>query len=775
MRSFVAGLLGLTLLLGAPLSSESQAPDWIVAGDAAYPVLLKGAQQAGLKGWEVDVLNAGKPLPQASARTLAQKLERSAAVDEGLKVQLETLLPDEPLDQPGLDAEVAAAQARLDKLNQGMADVNTEMAANNYSPTTDPTAWLTMDSAENYVDVKGIGAMNFSQEPTLLSAEMRGASGVGTYRVVIGVDSDDQDEGNNKLSAPFLDPDASVNLLGSLFGVDNVQANLGFESLLFSKLIYSAPAFAYQSPFFQADAAVASMHADAPNGERNTQGLYLRKQGSQGWWIFNDAQAFISPEAEFFREFNHRHGYESAVRLDLPSLGGIPFADSTLVYMTYYFYGNDPGEFPTFYNDSQFYQNPSFQEWSNNAALDFESQLSGGGTLIGEVAQSSWAARMTPLYPELGNVNLSDQAGFLAFSKSVGRVIFGLQGSEVGPRFVPGGHDGNLGGLGGNTTGIALDTLLARDPRNDMADNSWSTVSEDPAWITNNSRKISLSATWLESLGQMNLNIGTSQEMEATGPWVIGTNFFNNSPYNGYTYSQMFYDNYTDFGANVNTDTTGQANQAYFNYNAPTTHAANYQGAPVNSPLNPGIVKWDDMEQLSWRQTTHMIWLSKGGVGDDNLMADSVKYYNTLHWDWTIDGGAIFHSSRNIRLTLFEEIRDTAQEPGLADPFSQFGGMPSDLLVQSITGADLVWQFSQDWQFLATGGHENWATDHSYYPIHFVDNSVGVGADALLTEMVDGLKINFRVLELDHEDQYLPSRNFSGWRVSLGFNYAFKD
>jgi hypothetical protein len=464
------------------------------------------------------------------------------------------------------------------------------------------------------------------------------------------------------------------------------------------------------------------------------------------------------------------------VRLDLPSLGGIPFTDSTLVYMTYYFYGNDPGQLPTFYDNSQFYQNPAFQEWSNNASLDFESQLSGGGTLIGEVAQSSWAADMTPVYPELGNVNLSDQAGFLAFSKSVGSVIFGLQGSQVGPRFVPGGHDAQLGGLGENTSGIAVDTLLARDPRDGDADHSWSTVAEDPSWLTNNSRKVTLQATWLGSLGQMNLTLGTSQQIQASGPWVIATNFFNNSPYNGDTYSQMFYDNYTDFYAGATTDTTGQANQAYFNYNNVTTHQANYNGAPINGFLNSdGLAKWDDLEQLYWRQTTHMIWLSHNGVGDDNLMADSVKFYNTLHWDCTLDGGALFHSSRNMRLTVFEEIRDVAEDPRVADPFAQFGGISSDLLLQSITGADFVWQFAQDWQFVGTAGHEDWSTNHSYYPIHFTDNTVGGGVDALLTDMVDGLKVNFRVLELDHEDQYLPTRNFTGWRASLGFNYAFKD
>ena len=66
--------------------------------------------------------------------------------------------------------------------------------------------------------------------------------------------------------------------------------------------------------------------------------------------------------------------------------------------------------------------------------------------------------------------------------------------------------------------------------------------------------------------------MGSSREIDASGPWVKGANFFNNSPYNGFSYFQMFFNNYTYFptGAAANT----ADNPAVVAYDAPTTSAA---------------------------------------------------------------------------------------------------------------------------------------------------------------------------------------------------------
>jgi hypothetical protein len=236
----------------------------------------------------------------------------------------------------------------------------------------------------------------------------------------------------------------------------------------------------------------------------------------------------------------------------------------------------------------------------------------------------------------------------------------------------------------------------------------------------------------------------------------------------------MFYSDYIDFPAGAATVASENGNTnispAIFNYNNVTTGQALYKGAPVNSPLNNnGLAKWDDLDQVLWDQSTHTIWLSQKGVGDDNVMGDSVKYFNGLHLQWSLDGGAIFHSGHTTRLTLFEEVRDTSSQMRVPLDVS------SDLLLQNITGGDFTWQFAQAWQFLATAGHEDWSTNHSYFPLHFADNTVGVGVDALLTKVVDGLQINTRLQLLEHQDYNFPTRDFSGWRASVGATYVFQD
>ena len=191
---------------------------------------------------------------------------------------------------------------------------------------------------------------------------------------------------------------------------------------------------------------------------------------------------------------------------------------------------------------------------------------------------------------------------------------------------------------------------------------------------------------------------------------------------------------------------------------------------PVNSNYNPnGVVRWDDLEQMAWRNVTQTIWLSKNGVGDPNLMDDSIKVYNSFRADLALELGSIFGSSRKAHLQLFEEIRDTASSMRLA-----LGAQP-DLLLQSITGADLIWQFAPAWEVVATAGHETWDSSASYYPVHFTDDTGGIGFDALLTKLVDGLQVNFRLLEMKHEDGTFGQRDFTALTGFVGATYVFSN
>lgn len=543
-------------------------------------------------------------------------------------------------------------------------------------------------------------------------------------------------------------------------------------SLNLSKLIYSAPTYPYMSPFYQAGATVPAAFADSPNGERNSQGLYLRKQGTQGLWFFNDFQLMLAPESEAYEYFNHTHSWEIDSRGDLPSIGWIPFTDSTLLYTTYTFLGNEANEVNTFNQNSDFYETPlAVPEQSENYALGFESQLSGGGSLIFEGADSYWSKDNAALYPQYANESLSDQAYYMTLSKSLGRMIFAFQGSQVGPYFVPGGHQALSSGdqQYDRTGGLALDSLEPLDPRNNSLDSSWKTIAEDQAWISNNTRRASLQMSWLDSWGSLGATFASSEQIDPSGPWIEASEFFNNSPYNGFSFFQLFYNNYT-----LNPTGTGQQSgepNAEYKINAPTESTAYYKGSPISSVVNPtGEVNWDDLEQLGWRNTTQTIWLSQNGVGDNNLRADSTKYYNTFRADLSLDLGSIFKSPRKDHLQLYTELRDTAEELRLA-----IGATP-DLLYQSIYGMDYIWQFATNWEFVATAGQEVWTSDMSYYPVQFIDNTAGIGFNSLLSHIVaGGLEVNYRFLLMQHEDSNFAEKDFSGWRGTVGLTYIFSN
>jgi len=760
----------LLFVLAGPLAGAAlpDYQDWIGPESPAYAVLRKAADEAGLQGWEASFLKEGKSLPQASARTLADSLRRDPAVDAETKLNLATTLPSEVMAAKAKSAaSLDEAKAKLAAIDLRLAELNATQAINNYSPSTPLGLVTTYNSGYEIHAFSGLSTQNFSETPILLNGEFQGQSSIGSYKFFLQYFSQNQDQGQGSAPGTYPFTGSHVSLLTSPFGFSNVQIDLGFSSLLLSKLIYAAPAYPYESPFYKEGAKLTVGRADSPNGERDSQGIYIRKQGSQGYWIFNDFQFFAAPEAEAYEGFNHHHSYEIGARADLPGIGFIPGTESTVPYFTYYFHGNDASQLGTFTNNNGFYDQPvDYPEQSSNEAFGFESQLNGGGTLIFEMASASASDQISESYPSLKDSSLNGLAYYANLTKSMGRVILGLQASQIDPSFVPGGH--NINSQQNIDSGMALDTLLFRDYRNGAKDSSWTTVSEDQAWLTNNSQRAALQASWLDSWGSFGFSLASSRQIEPSGPWVQGANAFNNSPYNGFSYFQLFFENYT-YSPTGGTPATGTS-PALVAYNAPTTSQALVNGAPVNSPYNPnGLVRWNDLEQLAWRNVTQTIWLSKHGVGDPNLMDDSIKVYNSFRADLSLELGSIFGSSRKAHLQVFEEIRDTAQGMRLA-----LGAQP-DLLLQQITGTDLIWQFAPTWEAVATAGHESWATNASYYPVNFSDDTAGIGFNALLTKLVDGLEVNFRLLYMQHQDQVFSQRDFSGTMASLGANYKFSN
>lgn len=727
----------ILILAGACRLSGADFIDWFESSHPSYSVLKKAADEAGAQGWEAERLRQGRPLPQASARILAEALRRDPKVSEESKLNLATAFPSEVSEALNNNlGGLEESKRHLEENEAKLKEIEDIIARNNYSPTSTLGTRLSFDASSQMLSFEGVARRHFSQNPIVLSSEFGGQAGPASYKFRLSYQSDTEDRGPFLVTHGFGFVDAGLTLMASPFGFQNVECTLGFNSLILSKLVYAAPTYPYQSPFYQAGAVISAVRADSPNGERNSQGVYFRKQGSQGWWILNDFQLMAAPESEAYQSFNHTHAWELASRADLPSFGWIPFTESTLLYGSYYFYGNESAELTAFQDNSSFYQTPlAVPEKSHNLAVGFESQLNGGGTLIFEGASSSWTKETTALYPAVKDSNLADSAWYAALSKSMGRMIVALQGSQAGPRFVPGGHHANQTF---RSSGMVLDSLQFNDK-------SWYTLSEDPAWMVNNSQRASLQASWLDSWGSLSFALASARQIEPSGYWVIGSNFFNNSPYNGYSYFQLFFNNYTPSSQAV-------SNPALGNYNAASTK---------------GGVMWNDLEQLNWRNTVQGIALSQKGVGDLALRKDSVKCTNSFRADLSLELGSIFGSPRKSHLQLFEELRDTAEQLRLAL------GASDGLLLQSITGMDLAWQFAAEWELVATAGHESWLSSMSYFPVNMADDTAGLGVNALLTRLVDGLQLNARMLTMRHMDAQFPVRDFSGWRSYLGLSYVF--
>ena len=415
-------------------------PDWIEASHPAYALLKKAADEAGIKGWEADRLHQGLPLPQASARLLASALRRDPKVDEQTKLNLATVLPSEVLAaEAGSFGGAAEAKAKLDELDRRLKEVQATLANNNYSPSSPLGLQSTYQSRYELFSASGLVKQDYAQVPVLLQADFQGHSGIGTYKFTLDYFSENDDRGNGSFYGILPGADAQVSLLTSPFGIENLQMVLGFNSLLLSKFIYAAPAYPYQSPFYQAGAVVSAANADSPNGEKNTQGIYFRKQGSQGAWIFNDFQIFAAPEAEAYEGFNHHHDYEAGARADLPGIGWIPGTESTVPYVTVYYRGNDASQLGTFQNNNGFYDQPiAFPETSVNEAFGFESQLSGGGTLIFEMASASDSNQASQAYPYLTDSDYTDQAYYGTLTKIFWKADPWPGGLGRGALFCPG-------------------------------------------------------------------------------------------------------------------------------------------------------------------------------------------------------------------------------------------------------------------------------------------------------------------------------------------------
>ena len=73
------------------------------------------------------------------------------------------------------------------------------------------------------------------------------------------------------------------------------------------------------------------------------------------------------------------------------------------------------------------------------------------------------------------------------------------------------------------------------------------------------------------------------------------------------------------------------------------------------------------------------------------------------------------------------------------------------LLRQVDDGADLLWDLNDVWEVVAMGGYRAWTSRYSYYPVDFLDKTVGIGLNLQLAPVLRGLTLNLRARTYSHE------------------------
>lgn len=761
-------LLMFLTATGAAFPGE-QDLDWIGPQDRAYQVLIRAQNVAPQEGYfGAQWLMQGKSLPQSTARLLADRFKRDPRISAEFRKELDEALPSEAevlRSQLNAGTATASVVAALEDLDKALSEKEAVLARNQYSPTSTPGTWITFGAGYEPYSFGGLVRRQGGWLTNSMTAQFNGQVGPAGYMVKLvhslpELRTTSQSTTESPVSInPFADSSVKLSLDGGW--IHGLELTLGFVPDTMSRLLWAMPTYPYQGFFFQNAVGSSGLQADVPSGDRNSQGFQFRKRGTQTFWPFEDTRLIFAPEQEQYADFNYNHGWASALRLDTPSLGFVPGTDGIQLFGFGMVTGSDRAQLQSFADNSLYYGAASVPNSGVAYSGGLEAQLAGGGSLLVEYAMSSWT--QDPGTPGLAPLSLNGTALYSSLTKSFGRLSFGVDYARVDPGFVPGG----LAQIFNSTSGIVRNTMFYDFPRYTTVDRGLLLAAEEPAWISNNSQKVGLQLSWSDGWGGLTLSLGSSEQIVPSGPWIRAASSINNSPYNGYSWFDLFINNYSLYPYSSVWDPG--MNRALFDYNkqtqAPATQAS---GAPLKYFVTQnGQVNWDDLEQLEWKHTTHLFWLSNGGVGSSVLASDSIKVYNTARAEVNLELGSLLDMERRAKAVLYYEVRDSAAERRLAT------GSASGLLLQTVMGADLSWQVGQTWELVSTGGYETFFSEAGRFGTRFADSSAGIGFNALLDGQLEGLKIGAKLLALGHKDTLYPTRDFAGWRLGIGTTYTF--
>lgn len=745
--------------------------DWYYPGEAPYEALKAAAAAAGSTDWLSQMLARGEKVPQASARDLAWALAAAAGEDPAQRERLRSLFRDEADEvqqRSKAEADTQALLGSLDALDRRIDEIDATYQRNNYYKGSELAASADVYSACRIDAPSGVAEGGAKASPLAgVSMQLNGTADKSTFILTLGyADSTDDDLWDmSSLMAGF---NAAFSLLEPVLQ-GGMQLDLGAMNVKFSPLLLATP-YPVDRDLFALDVTQAyrppkelkDLDLTYPAAESALTGLHLQTAGLGGWWPFTNFEFVYAPsDNTFYRYYDAKFDVASVKgEYEVTQLGVV---DDFKLYAVAEEAGSDSYALNA--------DGPVAQAWngqpmsavaqhSDSWSLGTQLQLRSGTALFLEGAQSHYESNQGPIGAPSGQPEYENGSAALAtLNQPLGLISTGLELGFASPEFTTTGH--NAGGL---QQGATTDTLIGTAELVPIPGTSgYYTQVRDPEVLDNNSRRAALKASWAGSFLSLGAYDGVVEQDVASGPYVQTGPYLEGESFNGYGWYRVFGQNYgapplpgsaqpAAQAANMGPDTNSQI--FLWRYNSPTDGMA---AAPNGAQ---GAVHWQQLSQPAYREAAYTVLLSRDGVGDDRVAADSVKDLNYLGGVFKVDFKSLFGLSRTLDLNCLAEDRDVSLRAGLPS----FGA--GNLFNQEFTVGYLRWAAGDNVTLLGMAGYEVWRTDQSYFPVLIQTQEEGLGADFKLDPWLSGLAISLRSSWMDNQDLNVGSRQFTLWTLS---------
>lgn len=722
--------------------------DWVYPGEQSY-TLLKGAAQAGGKsGWLVDRMARNEKLPQAAAKDLAYELAANPLLDEGTRQALKEAYLDEGKHLKAGNTQSDDLAERLAAVSRKMDDLEAAIQMNNYAKGSNPSLVTTIYSGNRLENTGGVTKPAAHRNYLFAGAgfSFTGQVGGGTFTTGFSYDYYDND------NATTLSTQGSGINIGGVtvllpFGSGVLSTRFGggytakMSELLFSDL--GAPAkdsyFTNPADNYKPKVQVRVLDIDYPSQNKYTQNIiFVEREGTGEWWPFSNAQFFYGPNnTQWFYTYNTDTTNVAAARLDL-ALGSVGFFDDLRTFGTFTQAENDRDQFTAAPPGSIVFQS------SNGVELGTEMTFRGGGTARFAYAMSRFEIRPTikTSYP------YNDAAYLGAIAYPVMGLNTALEFGMAGPYFFTISRKGQFDSHAqlGATMDSTYDINSALPPTTDNI--AFQTLMIEPSGLANNSQRLALKTEWQGSFLSWGMMLGSNTNILPSTAVVEFAPILQNRSDNGYAWMRTLGGTYSGPAANP--------------YNNASAGAAIRPDGTTNAGA-----KWSQYYQKAYRRIYFTTLISDGPYSN-RLLANSIKSVNQAELTTRLDFRAFIDRALPLDLIFNGQLRDVAPQMGI--PVTD----DSTFLQQSVGMAFLTVGLTQELNFLAMAGYEDWSSNKTPKPFHGIAKQVGAGFDLTLDALINGLLMQLRVDSYEHVDLIYPDkRALSIWGGTLSTIYSY--